>query len=79
MIPNIRKNRRVIIVTFAILGMALANANTATFKPLFLLINLNGLETLKILMILILPTKGVSDSTENIIITKSSIFQGFLK
>jgi hypothetical protein len=46
MMPNIKKKRREIIVTFAMFGVAINKAWTATFRPSFLAITLRGLKTL---------------------------------
>ena len=66
-------------MTFIMLGTAYTSALTATFNPLFLLISLKGLATLRSLKNLRLSGRGVKESTENKTISKSRLFQTFLR
>ena len=73
------KKSMVIIMTLNIFGIAWTRALTATFKPLFLLMILRGLATLRSLKNLRLSGRGVIERTENTTIRKSRIFQKFLR
>jgi hypothetical protein len=68
-----------IMVIFAMLGKAITNALTATFKPSLRLISLNTLRILNILKVLRLFERGVRELTENMMIMKSKMFHDYLK
>ena len=76
------KKSNEIIITFKILGTAIISAYTATFRPLFLLITLRGLNTLSsliILTILILLPEINNENNDSKTITKSMKFHPFLR